>query len=352
MRRVNEEQTSLLSIGEFGRRSSLSISALRFYGDCGVLVPARIDSATGYRYYSQVQIREAELVRNLRALEMPIAEIQSFLIADLAAAEALLDQHWHRLQRRLDRNRRALSAVQSLLRSKETTMSATTRLEGSQFASAIRQVLPAGGPLGPDSRYPAAILIEVRGDGLRLAATDGHRLAVRDLPARTEELGKTVISVDDAGEVASIVDAAGPVTLTAGRGLSVEARGKTIEMSAASDHYPDYEAILGRCGTSKLLVKSEDLLARLHQARDLIVLSLRRGETSADGVPFSGRYDGADLRIGFNPVYLAEGVAAGIGPDAILQLGGPLDPVMIRSADDGTLTWLVMPVRLKERAAI
>jgi len=352
MRRVNEEQTGMLSIGEFARRSSLSISALRFYGDCGVLMPARTDSATGYRYYSHDQLHEAELIRNLRALELPIAEIQSFLSADLAAAEALLDQHWNRLQWRLDRNRRALSAVQSLLRSKEITMSATTTLEGSQLASAIHQVLPAAGPLGPDGRYPAAMLIEVREDGLRLAATDGHRLAVRDLPARTEELGRTVISVGDAERVASIVDAAGRVTLTAGGELSLKARGATLEMSAASDHYPDYEAILSRCGTSKLLVKTEDLLVRLGESRDLIVLSLSPGKTSADGVPFSGRYDGNDLRIGFNPAYLAEAIAAGIGPDAILQLGGALDPVAIRSADDGTLTWLVMPIRLKEHASI
>lgn len=349
---MNEEPTGLLSIGEFARRSNLSISALRFYGDCGVLLPVRTDSATGYRYYSEDQLHHAELIRQLRSLEMPIVEIQSFLNADLAAAEAHLDQHWNRLRRRLERNRRALSAVHSLLRSKELEMSVTTSIEGSQLASAVRQVLPAAGPLGPERRYPAAVLIAVREDGLRLAATDGHRLAIRDLPARTEEPGSTVISVEDAERLASVVEAAGQVALTAGDALSFQANGEIVRMGAASDHYPDYEAILSRCGTATLLVKTDDFAARLAESNQLMVLSLTERKTLANGVPFSGRYEGNDLRIGFNPAYLAEAIAAGIGPDAILHLGGPLDPVVIRSADDGTLTWLVMPMRLKEGAAI
>jgi DNA polymerase III sliding clamp (beta) subunit (PCNA family) len=45
-----------------------------------------------------------------------------------------------------------------------------------------------------------------------------------------------------------------------------------------------------------------------------------------------------------------DALEAGIGREAILQLGGPVDPVAIRSADDGTLTCLVMPVKLLERA--
>jgi len=84
----------------------------------------------------------------------------------------------------------------------------------------------------------------------------------------------------------------------------------------------------------------------------VIVLKLSPSQSSADGVPFSCHYDGDDLTIGFNPAYLAEAIGAGIGPDAILQLGGPLDPVAIRSADDGSLTWLVMPIGLKQRAAV
>src|SRR5260370_8011230 len=90
----------LLWVGEVAQRSSLPISALRFYADWGLFVPARIDGSSGYRYYEADQLREATLLRHLRALDMPIADIQSFLAADPDAAQAALASHWKRLEQR------------------------------------------------------------------------------------------------------------------------------------------------------------------------------------------------------------------------------------------------------------
>lgn len=350
MRRVNEERAQLLSIGEFARRCGLSISALRFYGDCGVLLPARTDEATGYRYYTADQLTSAELIRHLRALEMPIAEIELFLAADSAAAQSLLDRHADRLRDRVHRNEVAMAAVHSLLGSKESRMSATTTVPGERLARAIREVLPAAGRLEKRD-FPAAVLVELREDGLRLVATDGHRLAVRDLPSPTEETGRTVITVDDAARLATRVESAGKVTLTVAGSLSARTEGETFQIKAVSHHYPEYESILGRGGRSTLLVKIEDLNDRIAEQKDVIVLDLAADEASANGVRFEGRYKGDRVRIGFNPGYLAEAVGAAVGPDVILRFGGPLDPVIVRSGDDGTLTWLVMPIRLKEPSA-
>jgi hypothetical protein len=44
-----------ISIGEFARRSRLSLKALRLYDERGVLVPSRVDQASGYRYYDPAQ---------------------------------------------------------------------------------------------------------------------------------------------------------------------------------------------------------------------------------------------------------------------------------------------------------
>jgi DNA-binding transcriptional MerR regulator len=51
-----------ISIGEFARRSRLSLKALRLYDERGVLVPARVDQASGYRYDDAAQLEEARLV--------------------------------------------------------------------------------------------------------------------------------------------------------------------------------------------------------------------------------------------------------------------------------------------------
>lgn len=352
MTSVNEEPTALLSIGEFAKRSRLSVSALRFYGDCGLLAPARIEGSSGYRYYAVLQLRQARLLRHLRALEMPIAEIKSFLTADTDAASAALDLHWKRLEQRFDRSRSAFAAVQLLLSSKEEVMPATTTLDGSDLARGLRQVLPAAGPIGKERPYPAAVLIDLREDGVRLVATDGHRLAVRDLPSPTLDLGRTAIDAVDAKRLASIAEDAGSITVSAGSEIAVRATSVSINIAAVSDHYPDYEAILARCGNSRLLVRTADLVARLDRNRETIVLKLAETATSSDGVPFPATYDGEDLTIGLNPSFLADALAAGIGPEAILQLGSPFDPVAIRSADDGALTCLLMPIRLKESTAV
>ena len=62
-----------VSIGEFARRSRLSVKALRLYDELGVLVPARVDEASGYRYYEVALMRRFAVEKSLR----PIAFVHS-----------------------------------------------------------------------------------------------------------------------------------------------------------------------------------------------------------------------------------------------------------------------------------
>lgn len=72
---------SLIPIGRFSRITRLSIRALRRYDEMGVLQPAWVDPSSGYRYYRLGQARDAEAVRILRGLDMPIAQIREVLAA-------------------------------------------------------------------------------------------------------------------------------------------------------------------------------------------------------------------------------------------------------------------------------
>ncbi len=47
-----------------------------------------------------------------------------------------------------------------------------------------------------------------------------------------------------------------------------------------------------------------------------------------------------------DPTFAAEAVEAATGPDVVVEIADALGPVTFRSADDGTLTTLLMPVRL------
>jgi protein phosphatase len=69
----------VMPIGEFSERSGLSPKRLRSYAAGGLLVPAAVDSASGYRYYSPGQLREAKLIDTLREAGMPLADIAVLL---------------------------------------------------------------------------------------------------------------------------------------------------------------------------------------------------------------------------------------------------------------------------------
>src|SRR5580658_2570030 len=68
-----------MPIGEFSEHSGLSAKRLRSYATAGLLIPAAVDSASGYRFYSPGQLREARLIDALREAGMPLAAIGPFL---------------------------------------------------------------------------------------------------------------------------------------------------------------------------------------------------------------------------------------------------------------------------------
>ena len=84
-----------VSIGEFSRRSQLSVKALRLYDEIGVLLPARVDKDSGYRYYDTTQLEDARLIAMLRQLDVPLADVKELLACTREDAAARIAQHWH-----------------------------------------------------------------------------------------------------------------------------------------------------------------------------------------------------------------------------------------------------------------
>lgn len=56
----------MITIGEFALSTGVSVKALRFYDDRGLLTPAEVDPHSGYRRYSAAQMRTATTIRILR----------------------------------------------------------------------------------------------------------------------------------------------------------------------------------------------------------------------------------------------------------------------------------------------
>lgn len=105
-----------VSIGEFSRLCHLSAKTLRHYHDIALLVPAAVDASTGYRRYSTAQVGDAHLIRRLRELDMPLADIRSVLDErDPGARDRALARHLDRMEAELTRTRDVVVSLRRLL---------------------------------------------------------------------------------------------------------------------------------------------------------------------------------------------------------------------------------------------
>ena len=111
-----------ISIGGFARRSRLSVKALRLYDELGVLVPARVDEASGYRYYDVAQLEAARLVAMLRQLELPLAEIKELLARDPVDAAERIAAHWREVESVHDARRELADYLVNRLSGKRSVM--------------------------------------------------------------------------------------------------------------------------------------------------------------------------------------------------------------------------------------
>jgi DNA-binding transcriptional MerR regulator len=111
-----------VSIGEFARRSRLSVKALRLYDELGVLVPARVDKASGYRYYDVAQLEAARLVAMLRQLDLPLAAIRELLACDPVDAAERIAVHWREVEAAHDARRELADYLVNRLSGKRSVM--------------------------------------------------------------------------------------------------------------------------------------------------------------------------------------------------------------------------------------
>jgi DNA-binding transcriptional MerR regulator len=108
-----------MTIGEFARRARLSPKALRIYADLGLVVPAEVDPASGYRLYDESQLERARSVALLRRLEMPLATIARVLELDGAAAVAVLSAWWEGVEAGVAERRALVAYLRNRLDGKE-----------------------------------------------------------------------------------------------------------------------------------------------------------------------------------------------------------------------------------------
>jgi DNA-binding transcriptional MerR regulator len=145
----------LLTVGLMSRRSGLTAKALRHYDRLGLLRPAAVDEATGYRRYHPDQIAEARLVQLLRSLELPLEQVRTAVAAwkqgDDAASLTILARHRRNLDARVTRLRGALHHIDHLLREGfENAMSASAQDTPADGKPATAMSSPGSGTISDE----------------------------------------------------------------------------------------------------------------------------------------------------------------------------------------------------------
>ena len=128
----------VLAIGEFSRMTHLSVRTLRRYHDAGLLEPATVEPATGYRYYSADQIPTAQVIHRLRGLDVPLPDVERILGSpDPGTRAALVADHLQRLESELDRTRAAVASLRRLLRPEPAPLDVQLRAAPATTVAAV-----------------------------------------------------------------------------------------------------------------------------------------------------------------------------------------------------------------------
>ncbi|NEE02686.1 DNA polymerase III subunit beta family protein [Phytoactinopolyspora halotolerans] len=363
---MNDDE--LRGIGDMARVSGLSVSALRFYDRAGVLVPAAVDPATGYRRYAAGQVRLARLVAGMRRVGMPLDEIVTVLDehAGGSAAGDILDVHLRRLEDGLKDARREVQRLRGLLADGQPTSAtwpvatASADLDPSDFVRAVDGVRFA---VSDDPAWPAlcGVFVEVRESCLRLVATDRYRLAVCDVPARVRTGGPAsvvapVAVLDHARMLLDHDDGEATVDLE-GDQITITATAGQISGCDVKGEFPDHRRLLQqRVAGSRHLVDAGQLKERLAEGptkemyreqdgmmTDVVVLVARPGGEIAvangDEAPGPGS-------VAVNRAFLLDALDAPGAEQLEFELGGPTSALAISVPDNEHFVSLLMPVRL------
>jgi len=69
----------MLKIGDFSKLSLVSVKALRYYDERGLLKPAQVDPSTGYRFYSASQLTRLNRILAMKDMGLDLSQI-AFLL--------------------------------------------------------------------------------------------------------------------------------------------------------------------------------------------------------------------------------------------------------------------------------
>lgn len=247
------------------------------------------------------------------------------------------------------------------------------RVSAALFGDALRQVVRAA--LLDDSRAPqlSGVFLTMSSDGLRLAATDSYRLALRDVGEVDVDLapGGVLVPARTLGEVQRLAleGSSHDPAATVEMGFSeldafFEIGGVRLLSRLLKGGFPDYERLIPTSFSTEVIVAKDMLLSALRRMRvvardskdfstpvrvhvtdgtlELSVLTAESGRVKED---LDAVVSGGPLSIAFNPSYLLDGVEAVHGERVRVRVVDSGKPALVTGGDED-YKYLLMPVKV------
>jgi DNA polymerase III sliding clamp (beta) subunit (PCNA family) len=284
---------------------------------------------------------------------MPVAEIRAAVLSP-ESAEPILDRQLARLEAQLADAHREISIARSLLKM-ENNLMLTVRIPAAELLAALSDVRFA---VSSDPELPmlGGVLFDVGEDRVRLVATDRFRMALSAVPAAV--LGgpaEVLMPVDLVDELIAVLPGhAGEVTVEVHDAVVSFRCADTEITSRRLEHdFPNYRPLTAPAEAHRVRIDAPALRTALLQApteprvrdSDGVDYQLSLLTVTPDGVSVAAESEDG-IRLGVNREFLLEALTAGRGEQLMLELDGPIGPLIIRNPDSPDSYSLLMPVRL------
>lgn len=235
-------------------------------------------------------------------------------------------------------------------------------ISSNEFKAALAQVVQAASN-DPQKHHLSAVLMTSTDKGIRLVATDGYRLAMRDLHGTSGLSSDSfLIPARALNELQRLLDIADDITI---RFNEVDATFQTPTMSLSTRlinaEYPPYQTIIPKNNGNLATVNREEILDALRRTRVLasdttpvrirmssegmrLTVQLTDGSTSVEDL--DAQFTGEDITVAFNSEYLANGIDACGSEEVTLSTSVPNKPAIIQPVGNDAYLYLLMPQRL------
>jgi DNA polymerase-3 subunit beta len=225
-----------------------------------------------------------------------------------------------------------------------------------------------------ETRYVlnGAYLEAIGGDKLRMVATDGHRLSMKDIPVKDSELtrlfGKGVI-IPKKGllEMQRLLDSDGDKCQI---GLDKSSfifhmESLTIVMRLLDGTFPEYNHVIPKDLKTKIImdrkaffeslrrvsILAQDrtdrtLSIKLNLSKDVMQITTNNPDLGEAREDVDIEYGGKGFSVGFNARYLMDALSAVDTEKVEFSIEDDLSPGMIKPLGDDSYTCVVMPMRI------